>query len=123
MYSIVPESRLQVLAVLLAATADSPPGRIRPMWYFAQVIQTAHKLHRQLGIRLDYAEAAKLFVRRLDETSIHISRGVEANFADPTDDRGRRIQSAIDEHRARLASNSNRICSRKRRAWWAPKDL
>jgi putative SOS response-associated peptidase YedK len=50
------------------------------MCYSAQVIQMARKLSRQLGIRLDYDEVEKLFFRRLDDPSLNISRGFEANF-------------------------------------------
>jgi len=68
----------------------------------------ARKLSRQLGIRLDYAEVEKLFFRRLDDPSLMISRGFEANFDDPTTDQERRIKGAIDEHRSRLASKIER---------------
>ena len=61
-------------------------------------------MHRQLGIRLDYDEAERLFLRRLDDPALNISRGFEANFDEPTTDQGRRIKSAIDEHRSRTAS-------------------
>jgi putative SOS response-associated peptidase YedK len=64
----------------------------------------ARKLNRQLGIRLDYDDIEKLFFRRLDDSSINISRGFEANFDDPMTDRERRIKGAIDEHRSKLAS-------------------
>jgi putative SOS response-associated peptidase YedK len=74
------------------------------MCYSAQVIQMARKLHRQLGIRIDYAEVEKLFFRRLEDSSINISRGFEANFDDPSSDQERRIKVAIDEHRSRVAS-------------------
>jgi putative SOS response-associated peptidase YedK len=74
------------------------------MCYSAQVIQMARKLHRQLGIRLDYTEIEKLFFRRLDEPNLLISRGFEANFDGPATDQERRIKGAIDAHRSRLAS-------------------
>lgn len=74
------------------------------MCYSAQVIQAVRKMYRQLGLRLDYDEAEKLFVRRLDDPTLNISRGFEANFDEPTTDQGRRIKSAIDEHRSRTAS-------------------
>jgi putative SOS response-associated peptidase YedK len=64
----------------------------------------ARKLHRQLGIRIDYEEVERLFFRRLDDPSLNISRGFEANFDDPTTDQERRIKGAIDEHRSRVAS-------------------
>jgi len=60
-------------------------------------------MYRQLGIRLDDDEAERLFFRRLDDPTINISRGFEANFDDPTTDQGWRIKSAIDEHRSRVA--------------------
>ncbi|HEV7611600.1 MAG TPA: SOS response-associated peptidase family protein [Steroidobacteraceae bacterium] len=74
------------------------------MCYSAQVIQTARKLQRQFALRLDYAEAEKLFFRRLDDPGLNISRGFEANFENPHDDQTRRIKQAIDEHRARSAT-------------------
>ncbi|HWX25885.1 MAG TPA: hypothetical protein VNZ53_00395, partial [Steroidobacteraceae bacterium] len=64
----------------------------------------ARKLHRQLGLRLDYAEAEKLFFRRLDDPTLNISRGFEANFDEPSTDQERRIKAAIDEHRSRVAT-------------------
>jgi len=73
------------------------------MCYSAQVVQVVRKLHRELGIRLDYDEAFNLFMRRLDDPGLNISRGFEANFDDPANDRERRIKAAIDEHRSRTA--------------------
>jgi putative SOS response-associated peptidase YedK len=74
------------------------------MCYSAQVVQVVRKLHRELGIRLDYEEAERLFFRRLEDPTINISRGFEANFEEPTTEQGRRIKGAIDEHRSRTAS-------------------
>jgi putative SOS response-associated peptidase YedK len=74
------------------------------MCYSAQVVQVVRKLHRELGIRLDYEEAFRLFMRRLDDPSIVISRGFEANFDDPSTDPERRIKAAIDEYRSRMAT-------------------
>ena len=51
------------------------------MCYSAQVVQMARKLHRQLGIRLDYLEIERLFFRRLDDPSLNISRGFEAKWS------------------------------------------
>jgi putative SOS response-associated peptidase YedK len=64
----------------------------------------ARKLSRQLGIRLDYDEVERLFFRRLEDPSLNISRGFEANFDEAATDQERRIRGAIDEHRSRLAS-------------------
>jgi putative SOS response-associated peptidase YedK len=74
------------------------------MCYSAQVVQSVRKLHRQLGIRLDYAEAEKLFFRRLEDSTLNVSRGFEANFDDPGNEQERRIKGAIDEHRSRLTT-------------------
>jgi putative SOS response-associated peptidase YedK len=74
------------------------------MCYSAQVIQVVRKLHRELGIRLDYEEAFQLFMRRLDDPSIAVSRGFEANFDNPANDQERQIKAAIDEHRSRTAT-------------------
>jgi putative SOS response-associated peptidase YedK len=73
------------------------------MCYSAQVIQMARKLSRQLGIRFDYDEVEKLFFRRLDDPSLMVSRGFEANFDDAATDQERRIKQAIDEHRSRVS--------------------
>jgi hypothetical protein len=94
------------------------------MCYSAQVIQAARKLHRQLGIRLDYNEAEKLFFRRLDDPTLNISRGFEANFDEPTTDQARRIKSAIDEHRARMAGkNEKDLFAQKTRLVTAERSL
>jgi putative SOS response-associated peptidase YedK len=74
------------------------------MCYSAQVVQVVRKLYRELGIRLDYEEAFRLFMRRLDDRSLIISRGFEANFDHPINDYERRIKAAIDEHRSRTAT-------------------
>ena len=73
------------------------------MCYSAQVVQIVRKLHRELGIRLDYEEAARLFFQRLETPGITISRGFEANFEHPSDELGGRIEAAILKHRSRTA--------------------
>lgn len=74
------------------------------MCYSAQVVQVVRKLHRELGIRLDYEEAFRLFMGRLHDPNIVISRGFEANFDDPATDPERRIRAAIDEYCSRAAT-------------------
>jgi putative SOS response-associated peptidase YedK len=74
------------------------------MCYSAQVVQMARKLSRQLGIRLDYDEVERLFFRRLEDSTLNVSRGFEANFDEAGTDQERRIKAAIDEHRSRIAS-------------------
>ena len=74
------------------------------MCYSAQVIQMARKLHRQLGIRLDYDEIEKLFFRRLEDPALNISRGFEANFDEPATDHEQRIKGAIERYRSSVAS-------------------
>src|SRR5438552_14882183 len=94
------------------------------MCYSAQVIQVVRKLHREMGIRLDYEEAFKLFMRRLDDPSIAISRGFEANFDNPANDQERRIKAAIDEHRSRTATKIERdLFSQKTRLVNAERSL
>ena len=84
----------------------------------------ARKLHRQLGIRLDYGEIEKLFFRRIENPSINISRGFEANFDDPANDRDRRIKGAIDEHRSRMATKTEKdLFSQKTRLVTAERSL
>jgi putative SOS response-associated peptidase YedK len=72
--------------------------------YSAQVIQNVRKFYRELGIRLDYAEAARLFAARLEDPRLNISRGFEANFDEPANDQERGIKAAIDAYRAAAAS-------------------
>jgi putative SOS response-associated peptidase YedK len=94
------------------------------MCYSAQVVQVIRKLHRQLGIRLDYAEAERLFLRRLDDPTLNISRGFEANFEEPATEQSRRIKQAIDEHRSRLAAKTEReLFSQKTRLTGAQRAL
>jgi len=87
------------------------------MCYSAQVIQVVRKLHRELGIRLDYEEAFNLFMRRLDDPSIAISRGFEANFENPNSDQERRIKAAIDEHRSRTATKLEKDLFSQKTRW------
>jgi putative SOS response-associated peptidase YedK len=94
------------------------------MCYSAQVVQVVRKLYRQLGIRLDFAEAERLFLRRLDEPLLNISRGFEANFDEPQSEEGRRIKQAIDRHRAHLATKTERdLFSQKTRLVGAQRSL
>jgi hypothetical protein len=94
------------------------------MCYSAQVIQMARKLHRQLGLRIDYDEVEKLFFRRLDDPGIVISRGFEANFTDPATDQQRRIAEAIEAHRSRTATKLERdLFSQKTRLSNAKRSL
>jgi putative SOS response-associated peptidase YedK len=94
------------------------------MCYSAQVVQVIRKLHRQLGIRPDYAEAERLFLRRLDDPTLNISRGFEANFEQPISEQGRRIKQAIDEHRSRVAANTEKeLFSQKTRLSGAQRSL
>ena len=74
------------------------------MCYSAQVSQLARKLNRQMGLKLDYVKSERIFLRRLEDPSITISRGFESNFDDPQNAEEERIKGAIDEHRARQAT-------------------
>jgi putative SOS response-associated peptidase YedK len=94
------------------------------MCYSAQVIQVVRKLYRELGIRLDYEEAFRLFMRRLDDPSLIISRGFEANFDHPVNEQERKIKAAIDEHRSRTATKfEKQLFSQKTRLVNAERSL
>jgi putative SOS response-associated peptidase YedK len=94
------------------------------MCYSAQVVQMARKLSRRLGIRMDYAEVEKLFFRRLEDSSINVSKGFEANFDEPANDQERRIKAAIDEHRSRAATRCEKdLFSQKTRLVNAERSL
>jgi hypothetical protein len=83
------------------------------MCYSAQVVQMARKLSRQLGIRLDYDEIEKLFFRRLDEPSLKISRGFEANFDEPATNHERRINGPSTNTTPGWPENLRKICFHK----------
>jgi hypothetical protein len=72
------------------------------MYYSAQVNQLARKLQRQFDLKLDYNRAEAIFVRRLDDPAINISRGFEPNFMEPATAQGERIKAAIEEHRSQM---------------------
>ena len=72
------------------------------MCYSAQVVQLARKLHRQPGIRLDYAEVENLLFRRLDDPTLNISRGFEVKFDDPVN------ETRTPNQRARLININSR---------------
>ena len=94
------------------------------MCYSALVVQSAKKLSRQLGLKLDYTESENLFLSRLEDPSIVISRGFEANFEDPENDQERRIKGFIDKHRSRLATKMEKdLFSQKTRLVNAERSL
>jgi putative SOS response-associated peptidase YedK len=74
------------------------------MCYSALVVQDLKKTLRELNVFMDYEEAERIFLLRLDDPTLNISKGFEANFDDPTNDVERRIKAAIDEHRSRMAT-------------------
>ena len=74
------------------------------MCYSAQIKQLARRLVREFGVYLDYEAAERIFLRRLDDPSVVISRGFEANFYDPHNATEARILDLILEHRKRTAS-------------------
>jgi len=73
------------------------------MCYSAQIVQVLKDFLRRYDIRMDYAEALKLFLRRRGDPGITISRAFEANFDQPANDMERQIKALIDEHRDRMA--------------------
>jgi putative SOS response-associated peptidase YedK len=94
------------------------------MCYSALVVQGVRKLNRQLGLQLDYIESEKLFLRRLDDPGIVISRGFEANFEAPQNAAEQRIKAAIDEHRSRQATKIEKdLFSQKTRLVTAERSL
>jgi putative SOS response-associated peptidase YedK len=94
------------------------------MCYSAQVVQVIRKIHRDLGVRMDYADALNLFMRRLEDPSIVISRGYEANFDEPSNEEESRIKALIDEHRSRTATKLEKdLFSQKTRLVTAERSL
>lgn len=78
------------------------------MCYSAQIIEDIKKLLRELQVHMDYEEAERIFLQRLDNPTLNISKGFEANFDEPKNNVERRIKAAIDEHRSRMASKLER---------------
>jgi putative SOS response-associated peptidase YedK len=69
------------------------------MCFSAIVTQTLNQYFRGLGVRLDYAEALRLYRQRLEDPKLKISRGFDANFMEPKNDDEREIKKLIDEYR------------------------
>lgn len=78
------------------------------MCYSAQVVQQLRELLRDLNAVMDYEEAERIFLQRLDHPTLNISRAFEANFDEPKNDAERRIKAAIDAHRQRAATKFER---------------
>jgi len=74
------------------------------MCYSALVVQDLKKLFRELQVFMDYEEAERIFLLRLDDPTVNVSKGFEANFDTPTNGAERRIKAAIDAHRSRAAT-------------------
>ena len=72
------------------------------MCYSAQIVQLLKDFMQRYDIRMDYAEALKLFLRRRSDPGIVIARAFEANFDQPANDMERQIKALIDEHRVRM---------------------
>lgn len=98
-------SRLTFDVSMLPFHNLSPAFRPEPtMCYSALVVQDLKKLMRELQVFMDYEEAERVFLLRLDDPTVNIAKGFEANFDNPTNDAERRIKAAIDEHRARAST-------------------
>lgn len=74
------------------------------MCYSAQVVQWIRALQREQGIRLDYAEAERLYLQRLDDRGLVISRGFDTNFDAGDDPAAAAIREAIAHFRADTAA-------------------
>ena len=88
-----------------------------PMCYSAQVVQDLKKLFRELNVFMDYEEAERIFLLRLDDPTVNISKGFEANFDNPANESSaasKRPSMSIDLEQR---ENSRKSCSRRRLAW------
>lgn len=74
------------------------------MCYSAMVEEDTRKLMKQFPGQLDYVALRKLLTRRLDDTSIKIPKGFEANFDNPKSQADQEIKGLIDRHRTALAA-------------------
>ena len=73
------------------------------MCYSIQVAQSLKRLLRTLSVEMDYDEAERIFLQRLDNPTLNISRAFESNFDRPRNEVELRIKAAISEHRRRMA--------------------
>jgi putative SOS response-associated peptidase YedK len=84
------------------------------MCYSAMVETSFRKLERLFGARPDYDQLELLFQQRLQDRSIKIPRGMEANFDDPRNDVEARIKALIGEHRTRQIAEWDQALSKQR---------
>ncbi len=73
------------------------------MCYSARVKQHLRNLERRYGAEIDWQLFESLFTTRMQDSSIKITRALEANFDQPTADVERRIKDQIDAFRGREA--------------------
>lgn len=73
------------------------------MCYSIQVAQSLKRLLRSLNVVMDYEEAERVFLQRLENPTlnINVSRAFESNFDRPANERELRIKSLISEYRRR----------------------
>jgi septal ring factor EnvC (AmiA/AmiB activator) len=70
------------------------------MCYSAQIEANIKKLQRHGGVTIDYAEAERIFLRRLTDKRTKIPRAFEANFDEPSNVEERRIKDLIEQYRS-----------------------
>jgi hypothetical protein len=71
------------------------------MCFSALVRNTLQWLERMYGAEAAWEVFEELFGRRLEDDGIKLSRGLEANFAQPTSPIQQRTKDHIDPYRAR----------------------
>ncbi len=74
------------------------------MCYSAQIQQALDKLRREHSASVDYEQMVRMFLRRLNDRTIRITRGFEANFDNPRSPDEKRIKDLIDQHRASMTT-------------------
>lgn len=70
------------------------------MCYSAQIDSNLRRLMRTEGVTIEYAEAERIFQRRLTDARIRIPRAFEQNFMEPQNDAEVRIKGLIEQYRA-----------------------
>jgi putative SOS response-associated peptidase YedK len=68
------------------------------------VEQELKKAARMVGGEVDFSALEKLFAQRLEDDSVKIARGLEANFDAPASPVEERIKGSIDRYRAKVRS-------------------
>jgi putative SOS response-associated peptidase YedK len=79
-------------------------AKLGAMCYSAIVIQNLKKLGLKFDAKVDYLALEELFERRLEDSSIKITKALEANFTHPENKHEQKIKKWIDAYKEKKSS-------------------